>query len=219
MLEHNFWHKLKRGPQIITVKDAAMIAGMTGLQSGDHVIDAGAGSGYLAVYLGSVVAPNGRVATYENRGEFADLAKKNIARAGLDKIVELKEKNAFEGFDEKDVDLVTLDMAESEKVLKHAKAAVKHNGWIVGYIPNVEQVSKFVMEAESLKLKVERVTEFYLRDWKIRPYGSRPENQAMVFTAFLVFLRKITESDFDREREENTKENRRDRRIRHKLRA
>ncbi|MFH0971748.1 MAG: methyltransferase domain-containing protein [Candidatus Micrarchaeota archaeon] len=217
MFDSSTWRKLKRGPQIITLKDAALIAGLTGLQSGDRAIDAGSGSGYLAVHLGSVVSPHGKVHTYENRPEFADFAKKNFVRAGLQDVIELKEKSAFDGFDEKEVDLITLDMAESERVLEHAKSSVKLHGWIVGYIPNVEQVSKFVMEAERLKLKVERVTEFYLRDWKIRPYGSRPENQAMVFTAFLVFLRKIDEAEFDREKEENTKANRRDRRIRSKL--
>ncbi|MBI5224653.1 methyltransferase domain-containing protein [Candidatus Micrarchaeota archaeon] len=217
MFDSMIWRKLKRGPQIITVKDASLIAGITGLQSGDKVIDAGAGSGYLAIHLGSVAAPSGKVSSYEFRPEFAELARKNIARAGLDKIVEIKEKSAFDGFDETEVDLITLDMAESEKVLQNAKTAVKNNGWIVGYIPNVEQVGRFVKEAENLKLKVDRVTEFYLRDWKIRPYGSRPENQAMVFTAFLVFLKKISESDFDRQKEENTKENRRDRRIKDKL--
>ncbi len=217
MFDSNTWRKLKRGPQIITLKDAALITGLTGLQSGDRVIDAGSGSGYLAIHLASVVAPDGKVYTYENRPEFADFARKNFTRAGLQDVIELKEGSAFEGFGEKDVDLITLDMAESEKVLEHAKSSVKLNGWIVGYIPNVEQVSKFVLEAEKLKLKVERVTEFYLRDWKIRPYGSRPENQAMVFTGFLVFLRKISEEEYDREREEDTKANRRDKRIRKKL--
>ncbi|HLC48196.1 MAG TPA: methyltransferase domain-containing protein [Candidatus Norongarragalinales archaeon] len=217
MLDSNTWRKLKRGPQIITLKDASLISGLTGLQSGDRVVDAGAGSGYLAIYLGSIAAPDGNVVTYENRAEFADLAKKNITRAGLEKVVELKEKDAFSGFDEKDVDLVTLDMAESEKVLIHAKDSVKMGGWIVGYIPNVEQANRFVMEAEKLKLRVERVTDAFLRDWKIRSYGSRPENTGLIFTAFLVFLRKVSEAEFDSSREENTKANRREKRIKNKL--
>ncbi|MFH1750882.1 MAG: methyltransferase domain-containing protein [Candidatus Micrarchaeota archaeon] len=217
MFDPSIWKKLKRGPQIITLKDASLISGLTGLQSGDLVVDAGAGSGYLAAYLGSIVAPAGKVITYEIRPEFAELARKNIARAGMDKFVELKEKDAFAGFDEHDADLITLDMAESERVLGHAKTSLRMGGWIVGYLPNVEQAGKFVAEAEKLKLRVERVTDAFLRDWKVRSYGSRPENTGLIFTAFLVFLRKISEEEFDRAREENTKSNRRDRRIRGKL--
>lgn len=217
MLDNSVWRKLKRGPQIITLKDASLISGLTGLQSGDKVIDAGAGSGYLAIYLGSIVAPSGKVTTYENRPEFAELARKNIARAGLEKVIELKEKDAFLGFEEMDADLITLDMAESEKVLAHAKQSLKMGGWIVGYLPNVEQASKFVIEAERLKLRVERTTDAFLRDWKIRSYGSRPENTGLIFTAFLAFLRKVSDEDFDREKDENTKSNRREKRIKSKL--
>ncbi|MEK6953732.1 MAG: methyltransferase domain-containing protein [Candidatus Micrarchaeota archaeon] len=217
MFDSSNWRKLKRGPQIITLKDASLISGLTGLQSGDRVIDAGAGSGYLAIHLGSIVAPEGKITTYENRPEFAELARKNIAMAGLDKVIELKEKNAFEGFDETEADLITLDMAESEKVLVHAKQSLKMGGWIVGYLPNVEQAGKFVMEAERLKLRVERVTDAFIRDWKIRSYGSRPENSGLIFTAFLVFLNKVSEEEFERERNENTKSNRREKRIRTKL--
>ncbi len=41
------------------LKDCALISAFTGLQSGDFVVDAGTGSGWLAIYLGSIVAPDG----------------------------------------------------------------------------------------------------------------------------------------------------------------
>ena len=51
--------KLTRGPQIITLKDAGIISAYTGISSGDLVVDAGSGSGFLAIYLGNLVKPDG----------------------------------------------------------------------------------------------------------------------------------------------------------------
>lgn len=219
MLDAAILKKLKRGPQVVTPKDAGAIVAQTGVRSGDSVVDIGAGSGWLAVFLGSIVAPNGKVVSYENRPEFAELARANVKGAGLEGVVEIKEKNVFEGVDEKGVDLVTLDFADSEKALAHAEKAIKLGGWIAGYFPNVGQVQRFVAEAERLKLRHERTIEVQEREWKIRSYGCRPENVGMQFTGFLCFLQKIGEERFESEmaRAALKKSGRRERRIREKL--
>ncbi|MFH1199881.1 MAG: tRNA methyltransferase [Candidatus Micrarchaeota archaeon] len=219
MLDAGIWGKLKRGPQVISPKDAGAIVAQTGLRSGDTAVDAGAGSGWLAVFLGSVVAPGGKVTTYENRADFAELAKSNVKRAGLEGIVTVKNKSVFDGIDETDVSLVTLDLADAEKALEIAEKALAPGGWIAGYFPNVEQVQRFVAQAESLKLHHARTVEIQEREWKIRSYGCRPENVGMQFTGFLCFLRKVGAERFDREREWESarKSGRRERRIHEKL--
>ncbi|MFH1107175.1 MAG: methyltransferase domain-containing protein [Candidatus Micrarchaeota archaeon] len=219
MLDTHIWRKLKRGPQVVSPKDAGAIVAQTGVRSGDSVIDAGTGSGWLAIFLGSVVAPGGKVISYENRPDFAELARGNVRRAGLDGVVEVKEKDAMHGFDEEGVDLITLDLADAEKALAHAEKALKMHGWIAGYFPNVEQVQRFAAEAARLKLRHARTVEVQEREWKIRSYGCRPENVGMQFTGFLCFLQKVGAAEFDREAEENgrRKAGRRDRRIREKL--
>ena len=73
--------KLARGPQIITLKDAAVISAFTGVSPGDLVVDAGAGSGFLAIYLGNLVKPKGKVISYERRPDFARLAARNVKKA------------------------------------------------------------------------------------------------------------------------------------------
>ena len=182
--------KLKRGPQVVTLKDAAVISAFTGLQSGDFVVDAGTGSGWLAVYLGSIVAPSGKVVSYEAREEFACIAEKNIARVGLEKVVEVKRADVFQGIEEKDVDLITLDLADSEKALAHAFNALRQGGHCVGYLPCFEQVKKFVLEAKNAGFEHVRSIEVGVREILVRECGCRPATKGLTHTAFLSFLRK-----------------------------
>ena len=186
----DLFKKLKRGPQVITLKDCALISAFTGLQSGDIAVDAGAGSGFLAIYLGSIVAPAGKVYSYEWREEFASLAEKNVEKAGLSQVVEIKRKNIFDGIGEKHVDLVTLDLADAEKALENARDCLKQEGWIVGYFPNVEQVKSFVLRAEEIGLRHEKTVESIVREMLVRPYGVRPQTKGLLHTGYLVFLRK-----------------------------
>ena len=220
MLSQKIWRKLRRGPQIITLKDAGLISAFTGLQSGDSVVDAGAGSGFLAIYLASIVAPAGKVSTYERNEVFAGIAKKNTDAAGLAGVVKLKEKDVFLGIDEKEVDLITLDLAEPERLLAPAKEALKMHGFLVAYLPHTEQVKALVLAAEKEKFMHVRTIESSVREWLIREYGCRPGNTGIVFTGFLVFLQKVEERDFEEARRalEDTKQGRRARRVKERLR-
>ena len=56
---------LHRGPQIISPKDIAWIIYKSGLSTGDSVVEAGSGSAALTVALAQVVAPDGKVFTFE----------------------------------------------------------------------------------------------------------------------------------------------------------
>ncbi|MFQ5406406.1 MAG: tRNA (adenine-N1)-methyltransferase [Candidatus Micrarchaeia archaeon] len=184
------YKKLHRGPQVITLKDAAFISAFCGVQSGDKVVDAGSGSGWLAVYLGNLVSPKGKVYSYEIRGEFAEIARKNIEKTGLEKVVEVKEKNVFDRIDEKNVDLVTLDLANAEKALPNAFDALKEKGFTVGYLPNVEQVKTFVLTGEKLGFKHVQTLEVNARQLLVREHGCRPQTKGITHTAFLSFLKK-----------------------------
>ncbi|KXB01667.1 tRNA methyltransferase, partial [candidate division MSBL1 archaeon SCGC-AAA261D19] len=93
----DYLQKIKRKSQIILPKDAAQIVAHTGVGPGNHVVDAGAGSGALAIFLGNLVRPNGWVISYEIRKDFAKVAKENIEMSGLGDIVEVKIENVYEG--------------------------------------------------------------------------------------------------------------------------
>ncbi len=190
MLDLNIFERLKRGPQVVVLKDAAIIAGFAGIGAGDKVVEAGTGSGFLAIFLANIVGSEGKVYSYEWREDFFKLAEKNIAKTGMDKIVEQKQQNIFDGIQEKNVDAVILDLADSEKAVHHAFGALRENGVLVGFHPHVEQLRKFAETANAASFKQEKVIETIVRDWLVREQGCRPANTGLTHTAFLSFWRK-----------------------------
>lgn len=184
------FQKLQRGPQVITLKDAAIISAYSGISSGDLVVDAGAGSGFLACYLGNLVKPAGKVVSYEIREEFAKLAEENVARAGLEKIVKIKVGDIYKKIDEKNVDVVTLDVPEPWKAVKNIAKALKRDGYVASYSPNVEQVKQFVDSLKQNSFTEIHTYEILQREMLIREEGCRPESSGILHTAYLTFARK-----------------------------
>jgi tRNA (adenine57-N1/adenine58-N1)-methyltransferase len=186
----DLFRKMKRGPQIITLKDAAVISAFAGISPGDMVVDAGSGSGFLAVYMGNLVRPDGKVVTYERRPEFAEIARKNVEKAGLGKWVDVKDRDIYEGIMEKDVDVITLDLPEPWHAIGHAKKALKSGGFLVSYVPSVEQFRRFVLECESAGLKHEQTTECTIREMLVKERGTRPQIKGLMHTGYTTFVRK-----------------------------
>src|SRR3990172_10165602 len=128
--------KSKRGPATILPKDFGAIVANTGLGNGNIVVDAGAGSGWLAMQLANVVGDEGKVITYESRKEFVQLAKKNFDTFGFAN-VKIKHKDITKGILEKNVDVITLDLQDSWKAVKHAEKALKSGGFLAVYCPQI----------------------------------------------------------------------------------
>jgi len=181
--------KSKRLPQIIMPKDTALILAYTGVQSGSLVVDAGTGSGFLAIFIGNYIKP-GKVVTYEKDKSFAKIAKENIRNSGLSKFIQLKQKDISKGITEKDVDLITLDMKGSEKIVKHAYKVLKPGGWLVVYSPYIEQVKEVVKEIEKKNFSELKTVENIVREWQVREH-TLPMRSGITHTGFLTFARKV----------------------------
>jgi len=179
---------LKRLPQVITPKDSSLILAYTGIPTDAKIVDAGSGSGFLAIFL-AWYCPNGKVVTYEKRKEFADVVKKNVEKTGL-KNIEVKNKNILEGIDEKDLDLITLDMKECEKVVPEAYEKLKSDGWLVIYSPYVEQVTKVMEEMKKAGFKDVKCVENVVREWQSEYGFTRPKSQGLMHTGWLSFGKK-----------------------------
>ena len=71
----DFLKKAKRGPAVILPKDIGAIIAHTGVGTGWKVVDAGTGSGFLALFLANIGC---KVYTYEKEERFYKISKKNI---------------------------------------------------------------------------------------------------------------------------------------------
>jgi len=179
--------KIKRGPAIMLPKDVGAIIAYTGINKESVVLDAGAGSGVLSSHLAGIVK---KVVSYERNKEFFKIAKKNFDFLNL-KNISLKEKDIYKKIDEKNLDLITLDLAEPWKVLKSAGNALKEGGFLVSYLPNVTQVIKLVKEAKKFSFIHERTIELIEREWHIEDLRVRPKSQMIGHTGFLCFFRRF----------------------------
>jgi tRNA (adenine57-N1/adenine58-N1)-methyltransferase len=180
--------KVSRLPQIIMPKDVALILAYTGIDPGSLVVDAGCGSGFLAIFLANYI--RGKVVTYEIEKRFAKVAKKNIKISGLEKFIHFKQKDIRKGIDEKNVDLVTLDMKNSERVVGNAYKVLKPGGWLVVYSPYIEQVKAVVEEIKKKGFSEVKTVENIVRGWQVREH-TLPERSGILHTGFISFARKV----------------------------
>lgn len=182
--------KARRGPQVVLAKDAAQIIAVAGIGKYSIVVDAGSGSGFLAIFLANVAK---KVFTYESRKEFFEIAKQNIDFCGM-KNIEIKNRDASKGFAERDVDLVTLDMEEPQKAIGHAHKSLKPGGCLAVYSPTIEHASSACAQIKKYGFTEPRVLETAQREWRINDFEgklrSRPRSGG-IFTGFLVFARKV----------------------------
>ncbi len=182
------YRKIKRAPQIIPRKDIAAIIAETGIGKDSIAVDAGTGSGALALFLANIAK---KVATYEIREDFAKVAAENVATIGM-KNITIKNKSVYEGIDEKNVDVVTLDLPEPWKAIGHAANALKVGGFIVSYSPTIPQVSDFLAAVAKNKSLVHiKTIEIIEREWEFDNRVIRPKSQPIGHSGFLTFVRKI----------------------------
>lgn len=177
--------KIKRGPAVVLPKDIGAILTYTGINKNSIILEAGTGTGYLASYLSQFVK---KVVTYEKEEKWFKLSKENFSFLEI-KNIKQKHKDILKGIDEKNIDLIVLDMPEPEKVLVHAKKALKHGSFLVAYLPSINQVQQLILNSKDFLLI--RVIELIERNWIIKENIVRPENIGLLHTAFLVFLRKV----------------------------
>jgi tRNA (adenine57-N1/adenine58-N1)-methyltransferase len=179
----DFLEKGKRGPQAMTLKDCALIAGYSGIAPGSKVVEAGVGSGILSMYLANVIKP-AELTSYEIRDDFAKIAQDNFDRFGVEN-VKIRMKNIYDGIDEEDLDLISLDVPEPWRVVENAKKALKVGGTISSYSPSIEQNKKFC-DALGDDFKAETV-EAILRTWDMEVV--RPHSRMIAHTGFITFAR------------------------------
>ena len=183
------YRRIKRIPQIIPLKDIGIIAAETGIGKQSRVVDAGTGSGALACFIAHLVK---EVISYEINKEYIQIAKQNIKQLGL-KNVKVKEKNIYKEIDEKDLDLVVLDLPEPWNAIRSAEKALKVGGFLVSYSPTIPQVMDFVNTiSNNPNFIVIKTIEMIERKWDVYQRKVRPKSEGIGHSGFLTFVRKIS---------------------------
>jgi len=182
------YHNIKKLPQTIPLKDIGIIIAETGVNDKSVIVDAGLGSGALTISLANIAK---RVISYELREDHIRAAEDNIKRIGMDNIT-IKHLDITAGIDEKNIDLITLDLPEPWTVIAHAAKTLKPGGYLVSYSPSIPQVQDFVQAVRSdehfFLLKTIEVIE---RPWEFNGRRVRPKSSSIGHSGFLTFARKI----------------------------
>jgi len=182
------YEKINRGPQIVSLKDIGSIIAHTGISKDSVVVDSGAGSGALCCFLAHIAK---KVTSYELREDFFKIASSNKSLLNL-KNLTIKHQDITLGIDEKNVDLITLDLPAPWLVVAHAVASLKQGGFLVNYSPTIPQVSDFVEKclehSELIHLMTVEITE---REWDVDKRKLRPKTSIINHTGFISFMRKI----------------------------
>tara|TARA_Y100000310_G_scaffold274415_1_gene290432 strand:- start:295 stop:1008 length:714 start_codon:yes stop_codon:yes gene_type:complete len=178
-------NEFKTGPAIIIPKDIGAIISNTGINSKSKIVDAGSGSGILAAYLSNITS---NVTTYEINKKHFKISKANLKKIGSK--AKIKNEDISKGISEKNLDLITLDLPDPEKILQHAVKSLKSGAYLVCYLPNITQVQELLKHTRNNHLILEKITETIEREWIIKDRICRPNHQMLGHTAFLAFFRK-----------------------------
>jgi tRNA (adenine57-N1/adenine58-N1)-methyltransferase len=193
--------KSMRKTQITYPKDIALIVMFSGIGPGSHVVEAGTGTGALTTALAHYVKPEGKVYSYEIREEFLKTAEKNLKRASLVDLVELKNKDVTAGIDESFVDAVILDLATPWLVASHAYNALKPCGTIISFSPTIDQVVKTVEALNENGFTDVETVECLMRGMQTERGKTRPQTLMTGHTGYITFARKALKPNLSQDRQ------------------
>lgn len=187
--------ELPRSSQILYPKDIGYILVNMGIGPGQHVMEAGTGSGSMTTAFSFAVGKEGHVTSYEIRPDMQTRARRNLEQLGLDDRVTLKLRDIQEGFDETGVDAFFLDVQFPSDYIPQVRAALKPGGFFGSIVPTTNQVIRLLTELRLNRFAFIDVVETILRFYKPEPQRFRPVDRMVAHTGYLVFGRPIIEDE------------------------
>jgi tRNA (adenine57-N1/adenine58-N1)-methyltransferase catalytic subunit len=183
--------EIRRNTQILYPKDIGFILVTMGIGPGKQVIEAGTGSGALTTALAWAVGKQGQIISYETRPEMQNLARKNLERVGLMEQVTFKLRDIAEGFDERNVDALFLDVPNPYDYLQQVRQALKAGGFFGTILPTTNQVTRMLDALYWNEFAFIDVCEVLLRYYKPVADRFRPADRMVAHTGFLIFARPM----------------------------
>ncbi len=190
----DFVLSMPRGATIVYPKDAAMIIGLADIFPGSKVIEAGVGSGALAISLLRAIGPQGRLDSFERRQDFADIARENVETyfGSLPQNWNLTVGSVQDSKIENGYDRVVLDMLAPWECVDYAANVLRPGGVFLAYVATTTQLSA---TAEALKedgrFTEPLSSETIVRDWHHEGLAVRPMQRMIGHTGFLIVSRRM----------------------------
>lgn len=187
---YDFLAHVSRPTQIMYPKDIGFVLLKLGISSGKTVVEAGTGSGAMTIALANAVRPAGHVYSYEIRASFLESAERSLRRAGLEEYVTLKHRDAKDGFDEREVDAVLIDLGDPWTVIPQAWEALCGGAPIASFSPTMNQVEKTVLGLRGKFANIQSY-ECLLREIRAEEGKTRPATIMVGHTGYLTFANKV----------------------------
>ena len=190
----DFVLSMPRGATIVYPKDAAMIIGVADIFPGAKVIEAGVGSGALAISLLRAIGPQGQLDSFERREDFAEIAKENVQTyfGSLPSNWKLTVGSVQDSNSDNKYDRVVLDMLAPWECVDYAAKILRPGGVFLAYVATTTQLSA---TAEALKedghFTEPLSSETIVRDWHHEGLAVRPMQRMIGHTGFLIVSRRM----------------------------
>ncbi len=189
----DFILKMPRGAQVIYPKDIGAILTYADIAPGTRVLEAGTGSGALAMALCRATGPDGRVVSYELRADHHAQAVANLETffGKIPPWLELRVGDLAEvaGTGEA-FDRALLDLPEPWTVLPAVDAALHPGGIVCAYLPTTNQTQQTVLALEAAGYIEVESFEILLRPWHVTERSVRPDHRMVAHTGFLTVARR-----------------------------
>jgi len=197
-LLRDFVMSMPRGAAIVYPKDAAQILAQADVFPGATVVEAGVGSGALALWLLRAVGAEGRLVSFERRPEFAEVARANVATflgespENWDVVVGDLVEALPSAVPDGTADRVVLDMLAPWECIPAVADALTPGGVVVCYVATATQLSRVAELIRATGLFTEpEANETMVRGWHVEGLAVRPDHRMVAHTGFLLSARRL----------------------------
>ncbi len=201
---HDLLLETKRSTQIMYPKDIGYVLLKLGIGEGQIVIEAGSGSGALTTAFAWYIGNSGKIISYDVNENAQNLARKNLARLGLEDRVIFKNRDIANGFDETNADALFLDVPNPQDYMTQVSKALKRGGNFGAILPTTNQVSRLLNEFYRFQFGFVEVCEILIRYYKPVAERLRPTDRMVAHTGYLIFARPFTTSTFPEHHSQST---------------
>ena len=183
--------EMPRVTQVIYPKEVGFIIVNLGIGPGKHVLEAGTGSGGLTAALAFYVGVEGHVTSYEIRPDVQKIAETNLQKLGLDDRVTFRLADIENGFEEKNMDAIFLDVQNPYDYILQVRNSLKAGGFFGCLLPTTNQVTRLISALREYSFGFIEICEILLRYFKAEPERFRPVDRMVAHTGYLLFCRLV----------------------------